>query len=123
MARYDAREQLADLEAVLSALAHPSRRQILLVLQFRGGRMSAGDIAGRFHHAWPTISRHLRLLEEAGLVRHERSGRTRTYHLVTERLDVVRDWLRWFEPDAGEAAAEEGRRAASAGRRDARRRR
>ena len=106
MPRYDARAELADLEAVLSALAHASRRQILLVLQFRGGEMSAGDIAGRFHHRWPTISRHLRLLEEAGLIRHERRGRTRTYRLVTERLEVVRRWLEWFEPTgaSGEAS-------------------
>lgn len=98
MAEYDARRELAELEAVLSALAHPSRRQILLILQFRGGQMSAGDIAKRFHHAWPTISRHLRLLEEAGLVAHEQEGRNRSYRLVTRKLDVVREWLRWFEP-------------------------
>jgi DNA-binding transcriptional ArsR family regulator len=99
VAEYDARHELAELEAVLSALAHPSRRQILLILHFRGGLMSAGDIARRFHHAWPTISRHLRLLEEAGLVAHEQDGRNRSYRLVTRKLDVVRDWLRWFEPD------------------------
>lgn len=109
MAEYDARAQLAELEAVVSALAHASRRQILLILQFRGGQMSAGDIAKRFHHAWPTISRHLRLLEEAGLVVHEQRGRTRTYRLVTSKLDVVREWLRWFEP--AQASSSEASRA------------
>ena len=99
MAEYDARAQLAELDEVLSAIAHASRRQILLILMFRGGQMSAGDIAKRFHHAWPTISRHLRLLEEAGLVVHEKQGRNRSYRLVTSKLDVVRDWLRWFEPE------------------------
>jgi DNA-binding transcriptional ArsR family regulator len=62
--------------------------------------MTAGDIAGRFAHAWPTTTRHLRVLEEAGLVRHERHGRTRVYQLEREPLSVVRDWLAWFERPA-----------------------
>jgi DNA-binding transcriptional ArsR family regulator len=123
MARYDARAELASLEAVLAALAHASRRQILLVLQFRGGAMSAGDIAGRFHCRWPTISRHLRLLEEAGLIRHERSGRVRTYHLVPDRLDVVRRRLGWFDPGARAGAAAVDRPAGAGERRSAKRRR
>jgi DNA-binding transcriptional ArsR family regulator len=90
---------LADVEAVFAALAHPSRRQILLVLRFRGGEMLAGEIAERFACAWPTTTRHLRVLEEAGLVRVEKRGRARVYRLDDQRLRAVTGrWLRWFAP-------------------------
>ena len=96
----DAAAALADVEAVFAALAHPSRRQILLVLRFRGGEMLAGEIADRFACAWPTTTRHLRILEAAGLVRVEKRGRERVYRLDDQRLrHVAGDWLRWFEPD------------------------
>jgi DNA-binding transcriptional ArsR family regulator len=83
---------------VFAALAHASRRQILLVLRFRGGEMTAGDIAGRFACSWPTTTRHLRVLEEAGLVRVEKRGRERVYRLDRDRLaGVTGAWLRWFQ--------------------------
>ena len=89
----------------------PSRRQILLVLLFRGGEMAAGDIADRFACAWPTTTRHLRVLEGAGLVRVEKRGRERVYRLDTSRLlGVTEDWLRWFRAASG------GSRAAAPGR-------
>jgi DNA-binding transcriptional ArsR family regulator len=98
----DAREKLEALEVVFTALAHASRRQILLTVHIRGG-MSAGDIAGRFEYAWPTISRHLRLLEEAGLLTHEKRGLTRFYTVDYERLALAHRWFDWFEAssDAG----------------------
>jgi DNA-binding transcriptional ArsR family regulator len=92
----DAAERFEELESVLGALAHRTRRHILLVIQFRGGEMTAGQIAERFSCAWPTVSRHLRVLERAGLVRQEKQGRTRFYRLNRAKLTVVRDWLRWF---------------------------
>jgi DNA-binding transcriptional ArsR family regulator len=67
-----------------------------MTVHFRGG-MSAGDIAQRFHHAWPTISRHLGVLKGAGLLREERQGRTRLYRVDRERLSLVYEWLSWFE--------------------------
>ena len=86
---------------MFSALAHPARRQILLTVHFRGGAMTAGDIAGRFRHAWPTTTRHLKVLAAAGLLRSQRKGRQRVYVLERDRLDLVRAWLAWFdgEPD------------------------
>lgn len=90
-----AERRLVDLEEVLVALAHASRRQILLVLHYRGGEMSAGDIAGRFGCSWPTTSRHLRVLETAGLVAMEKRGRERIYRLDRERLLAVTD--RWLD--------------------------
>jgi DNA-binding transcriptional ArsR family regulator len=91
----EARKRLEDLEAVCAALAHASRRQILMTVHFRGG-MSAGDIAGRFHYAWPTISRHLKVLEDAGLLTAERRGRERVYRVDHDKLELLREWLGWF---------------------------
>ena len=97
MRKSDPKKQLEELNAVLSALAHPSRRHILLVVRFRGGTMTAGEIDERFQHTWPTTSRHLRVLEQAGLLVYEKRGRTRTYRVNAEKLEVVREWLEWFE--------------------------
>ena len=93
----DPEAELAALDAVVAALAHPARRQILLTIHFRG-EASAGEIAGRFAHAWPTTTRHLRVLEQAGLLRHEKRGRSRLYVVDGERLALLREWLSWFEP-------------------------
>jgi DNA-binding transcriptional ArsR family regulator len=100
----DAQEKLEELESVLAALAHASRLHILLVVLFHGGTISAGEIAGRFRHSWPTISRHLRVLEQSGLLQVVKVGRSRVYRVNDQRLQVVRDWLRWFDqPPQGDA--------------------
>jgi DNA-binding transcriptional ArsR family regulator len=92
-------ERLRDADQVFGALAHATRRQVLLVLRFRGGSMTAGEIAERFQCTWPTTSRHLRVLEEAGLVRAVKRGRERLYELDSARLRAVTDtWLTWFRP-------------------------
>lgn len=92
-----AARRLAELDTVFKALAHASRRHVLLVLHFRGGEMTAGDIARRFACSWPTTTRHLRQLEDAGLVTVQRRGRERVYVLARERLRaVVGDWLDAF---------------------------
>jgi DNA-binding transcriptional ArsR family regulator len=95
-ARLKPHEKLEALDRVVAALAHPARRQILLTLHFRGGVATAGQIAGRFEHKWPTTTRHLRVLEEAGLLRQEKHGRTRVYTLDKTRLALVTEWLAWF---------------------------
>ena len=84
------------LDQVVNAIAHPARRQILLTLHFRGGTATAGDLAARFEHAWPTTTRHLRVLEDAGLLRHDKRGRTRVYTIDRERLALLGEWLGWF---------------------------
>jgi DNA-binding transcriptional ArsR family regulator len=89
-------DRLDAYEAVFTALAHPVRRRILLTVYFEGGSMTAGEIASMFEHAWPTTTRHLQVLESAGLLRHERQGRARVYRLDARRLNLVRDWLAWF---------------------------
>jgi DNA-binding transcriptional ArsR family regulator len=95
--RVDAAARLRALEEVFGALAHPARRQILLTVHLRGGSMTAGEIAGRFEHAWPTTTRHMRVLEGAGLLAHERVGRTRVYRVNRDRLGLVGEWLAWFD--------------------------
>jgi DNA-binding transcriptional ArsR family regulator len=107
LAASDPEQALKELDEVFAALSHPARRQVLLFLQFRGGAMSAGDIAGRFRHAWPTTTRHLAVLENAGLLTHERQGRGRIYRLDTSKLDAIRRWLVWFEPDVKGARRKE----------------
>jgi DNA-binding transcriptional ArsR family regulator len=93
----DGLRELADLDAVFAALAHAQRRRILLVLHLRGDSMTAGEIADRFDCTWPTTSRHLRQLEEAGLVTVEKSGRERIYRLERARLErVAAGWLTRF---------------------------
>ncbi len=83
-------------EAVFGALAHPARRRILMTVHFEGGSMTAGSIAAIFTHAWQTTTRHMQVLEAAGLLAHERRGRTRVYRIDRKRLELVRDWLAWF---------------------------
>jgi len=85
----DGRRELAELDAIFAALGHAQRRHILLVLHARGDSMTAGEIADRFDCTWPTTSRHLRQLEEAGLVTVEKSGRERVYKLEAARIDKI----------------------------------
>ena len=94
--RVEPKAQMDAYETVFSALAHPVRRRVLLTLHFEGGSMTAGEIAAMFDAAWPTTTRHLKILEEAKLVTHEREGRHHIYRINRKRLDLVRDWLKWF---------------------------
>ena len=88
-------------EAVFTALAHPARRRILMSLNFEGGSMTAGEIAQMFEHAWPTTTRHLQVLLDAGLLTCAPEGRTRTYKINQKRLTLARDWLAWFYKHPG----------------------
>jgi DNA-binding transcriptional ArsR family regulator len=94
------KERLADYDHVFAALDSAARRQILMILHFRGGQMTSGEIADRFSCAWPTTSRHLRKLESSGLVTVERAGREWIYKLRRDRLGVVGEWLGWFSKPA-----------------------
>jgi DNA-binding transcriptional ArsR family regulator len=93
----DAKRRIEELTAVFGALAHPARRQILMTVWFRGGEMSSGDVAARFKHSWPTTTRHLRVLEDAGLLVGERQGRVRMYRVDKEKLALIAEWLAWFD--------------------------
>ena len=60
------------------ALAHPCRRQIICMLREEGD-MSAGEIGNRFDMAQSSVSRHLSILEHAGIIRVKRIGKNRIY--------------------------------------------
>jgi len=96
MAKRDSKARLDAYEAVFSALAHAARRRVLLAVYFNGGSMTAGEIASVFSHAWQTTTRHLQVLEAAGLLTHERQGRMRIYRIEQKRLKLVKDWLSHF---------------------------
>ncbi|MFY1689570.1 metalloregulator ArsR/SmtB family transcription factor [Plantactinospora sp. WMMB782] len=79
------------MDEVVNAVADPVRREILLML--REEPLSAGQVADRFVISRPAVSRHLRVLREAGLVRDTADGRRRVYTLVTAPLDELTGWL------------------------------
>lgn len=80
---------LEDTEEVFAALAHETRRRILLILAQLGGELPSGYLATRFQHSWPTTTRHLNVLEKAGLIEVRREGRSSFYRLVRERAEGV----------------------------------
>jgi DNA-binding transcriptional ArsR family regulator len=75
----------------LAALADPTRRQILALLA--GGERGAGELAGQFPVSRPAISRHLRVLREAGLVQVRTEGQRRVYTLDPRPLSELDAWL------------------------------
>jgi DNA-binding transcriptional ArsR family regulator len=76
---------------VFAVVSDPARRKILSALA--GGDLSAGEVAALFSISRPAVSRHLRVLREAGLVRNELVGRRRLYRLDLDGLAPVTAWL------------------------------
>lgn len=76
---------------VFRALADPSRRAILALLRVRARPVR--EIAAHFPVSRPAISKHLRQLDRAGLVRVQCRGRERLYSLAPGPLETVREWL------------------------------
>jgi DNA-binding transcriptional ArsR family regulator len=74
-----------------AALAEPSRRKILDLL--RAGERSVNDLVGRLKLSQPGVSKHLRVLRDAGLVDVRPDGRQRLYRLRAEPLAEVDAWL------------------------------
>lgn len=100
MLKSKAEQELEEFDVVFSALAHEARRRVLVVLLARHGQMTAGEIVERFSCSWPTMTRHLQILEEAGLIYVEKVGRERRYFLNRQKLHkVVGGWLNWFEEE------------------------
>ncbi|MEP9381894.1 metalloregulator ArsR/SmtB family transcription factor [Nocardioides sp. KR10-350] len=79
------------MDAVLQALADPSRRTVLEIL--RDGEATAGELAGALPIARPGVSRHLRVLREAGLVDVRQDAQRRIYRLRPETLMEIDEWL------------------------------
>jgi len=72
------------MDAVFEALASTARRKILAYLA--EAELTAGEIASRFEMTKPSISKHLSILESAGLIRGQREGQFIRYSLVRENL-------------------------------------
>ena len=79
------------MEAVLRALADESRRTMLDALT--GGPATAGELAALLPIARPGVSRHLRVLREAGLVEFRQQAQRRVYRLRPEPLAEVDAWV------------------------------
>ncbi|HUR33876.1 MAG TPA: autorepressor SdpR family transcription factor [Vicinamibacterales bacterium] len=80
--------------ATFRALADGTRRDILTLLRSRP--CTSGEIAARFASSWPTISRHLAVLRDAGLVTTERRGQEIVYELNTSVFqDLAQHILSW----------------------------
>jgi DNA-binding transcriptional ArsR family regulator len=86
--------------SALDALGDPNRRAIVEILS--GGGRSVQQIADELPISRPAVSRHLRLLKDAGLVADEAAGTRRIYQLRDEGIDAIRDY---FEQVWSEAAA------------------
>jgi DNA-binding transcriptional ArsR family regulator len=74
-----------------AAIADPIRRRVLELV--RDHELPAGALAERFDVSRPAVSRHLRVLREAGLVVERRQGRQRLYRANREPLAELREWL------------------------------
>jgi ArsR family transcriptional regulator len=76
------------------ALADPTRRAILDLLRARS--RTSGEIAGEFDSAWPTISRHLAVLRDAGLIVAHKEGQFMRYEIHTTVFhDVMEQIAKW----------------------------
>lgn len=85
------------MDKTFRALADPTRREILRLL--RDGPRGSGEIADAFPSTWATVSRHLAVLRDAGLVVAERRGQTILYELNTSVFqDLVQHLADWTRP-------------------------
>ena len=88
---------VSDIEPVsgcLKALADPTR--LAIVGRLQEGELSVHEVAEQFPMSRPAISKHLKILREAGLVSERSEGRARIYSIDLEPLTVVQSWLSAF---------------------------
>ncbi|MEM7126611.1 MAG: metalloregulator ArsR/SmtB family transcription factor [Chloroflexota bacterium] len=80
-----------DLNQAFHALSDPARRELIITLS--KGPQTAGALAAPYNISRPAISRHLRVLRDAELVKVQVIGRQHWYHLQTEAIDDMQQWL------------------------------
>jgi DNA-binding transcriptional ArsR family regulator len=85
------------LDATFAALADPTRRAI--VARLARGDTSVGELARPFDMSAPAISKHLRVLERAGLLRQRREGRLRRCLLQPNPLQTAASWIEQYRSD------------------------
>lgn len=81
------------LTTVFGALADPTRRAILARLASSAGDLTVAELARPFPMTQPAVSRHLKVLEQAGLISRSRRATARLSHLEAEPLRDASDWL------------------------------
>ncbi|ROR31899.1 ArsR family transcriptional regulator [Mobilisporobacter senegalensis] len=92
------------MNEAFKALADPTRRKILELLSSQD--RSAGEIANYFNISKPSISHHLNILKNAGLISDERQGQLIVYSLNTT---IFQDVLKWFFDFTGKQISEDGK--------------
>ncbi len=94
------------IDDVFAVIAESTRREILTSL--RSGDMAVGELVEEMGVSQPTVSKHLKVLREAGLVRMRAQGQKRYYTLEPGPLSAVASWLSWFDvvPPVGAAPVE-----------------
>lgn len=89
------RDQAADMASLFKALADPARLQLLAIIRTSpGAQACVCDLVEPLGLSQPTVSHHLKVLAEAGLVTREKRGVWAWYALVPERLAALADALR-----------------------------
>ena len=83
------------LDATFSALAHPTRRVMLASLAL--GEKSIGELAEPFAMTFAGASKHVKVLEEAGLIARRKKGRTHLISIEAKPLEEAERWLRQWE--------------------------
>jgi ArsR family transcriptional regulator len=87
---------------IFTVIADPTRRDLLSVLvQRRPGEISVGELVGELGLSQPTVSKHLRVLRDAGLVRVREEGQHRYYSVDASPLAEITAWLGPFDADLG----------------------
>ena len=81
----------SELDTAFGALADPTRRAILARLAL--GDASVGELAAPFDMSLPAVSKHLRILEEAGFLIREKQGRVHRCYLDAKPMQSVSDWI------------------------------
>jgi DNA-binding transcriptional ArsR family regulator len=81
----------SQLDSTFGALADPTRRAILASLML--GQASITELAKPYRMSLPAVMKHIRVLEEAGLVSQEKTGRTRRCSLAAEPLKNAEEWI------------------------------
>ncbi|QBD76048.1 transcriptional regulator [Ktedonosporobacter rubrisoli] len=87
---------LATIDTVFTALASPTRRELLRLLR-EEGQLPVQQLADHFAMRRPSISEHLKVLKDAGLVSERKRGRQRYYYLEAAPLHEIQEWLAPYE--------------------------
>ena len=87
------RQQAERMAAVAKAFGDPVRLTLVDVLRKHAGKVCVCELVPLFHLSQPTVSHHLKVLRDAGIVGSERQGLWAYYYVIPERLQELTTWL------------------------------